>query len=44
MAFARVCNLRNKEDSQEETRVITLQMAKHLKDHFPISAKYLLDD
>ena len=44
MAFARVCNLRNKEDSQEETRVITLQMAKHLQDHFPISAKYLLDD
>ena len=43
MAFARVCNLRNKEDSQEETRMITQQMAKHLKDHFPISAKYLLD-
>ena len=44
MAFARVCNLRNKPDSQEETRMITLQMAKHLKDHFPISAKYLLDE
>jgi len=44
MAFARVCNLRNKSDSQEETRMITLQMAKHLKDHFPISAKYLLDE
>ena len=44
MAFARVCNLRNKPDSQEETRMITLQMAKHLKDHFPISAKNLLDD
>ena len=44
MAFARVCNLRNKPDSQEETRMLTLQMAKHLKDHFPISAKYLLDE
>ncbi|QOI69108.1 putative flavin-dependent thymidylate synthase [Pelagibacter phage Mosig EXVC030M] len=44
MAFARVCNLRNKPDSQEETRMITQQMAKHLKDHFPISAKYLLDE
>mgnify|MGYP000238432110 CR=1 FL=1 len=44
MAFARVCNLRNKEDSQEETRMITIQMTRHLKDHFPISAKYLLDE
>ena len=44
MAFARVCNLRNKPDSQEETRMITQQMAQHLKDHFPISAKYLLDE
>ena len=43
-AFARVCNLRNKPDSQEETRMITQQMAQHLKDHFPISAKYLLDE
>jgi len=24
--------------------MITLQMTKHLKDHFPISAKYLLDE
>ena len=44
MAFARVCNLRNKEDSQEETRMITQQMAKHLLDHYPISAKELLDE
>jgi len=44
MAFARVCNLRNKEDSQEETRMITQQMARHLLDHFPISAKELLDE
>ena len=39
-----MCNLRNKPDSQVETRMITQQMAKHLKDHFPISAKYLLDE
>ena len=44
MAFARVCNSRNKEDSQEETRMITQQMARHLLDHFPISAKELLDE
>ena len=44
MAFARVCNLRNKDDTQAETRMITQPMAKHLKDHFPISAKYLLDE
>jgi|TARA_R100000951_G_scaffold16274_1_gene12816 thymidylate synthase (FAD) len=44
MAFARVCNLRNKPDSQEETRMITQQMAQHLRDHFPISARELLDE
>ena len=43
-AFARVCNLRNKPDSQEETRMITLGIAKHMEDHFPISSKYLLDE
>ena len=42
-AFARVCNLRNKPDAQEETRMITQQMEKHMQDHFPISCKYLLD-
>ena len=42
MAFARVCNLRNKEDAQEETRVVTEHISKHLKDHFPVSAKYLM--
>jgi thymidylate synthase (FAD) len=41
--FARVCNLRNKDDAQVETRMITHQMSKHLKDHFPVSSKYLLD-
>ena len=43
MAFARVCNLRNKEDAQEETRVVTEHISKHLKDHFPVSAKYLMN-
>ena len=42
-AFARVCNLRNKPDAQQETRMITGQMERHMKDHFPISCKYLLD-
>ena len=42
-AFARVCNLRNKEDSQEETRMITHHISRHMKDHFPVSVKYLLD-
>ena len=43
-AFARVCNLRNKPDSQEETRMITQGISKHMEDHFPMSAKYLLDE
>ena len=42
-AFARVCNLRNKEDAQAETRMVTEHIAKHMKDHFPISTKHLLD-
>ena len=42
MAFARVVNLRIKEDTQEETRVVATHIEKHLKDHFPISAKHLL--
>ena len=42
-AFARVCNLRNKADAQEETRMVTYEIARHMKDHFPVSTKYLLD-
>lgn len=42
MAFARVVNLRIKEDTQAETRVVATHIEKHLKDHFPISAKHLL--
>ena len=44
MSFARICNLSNKEDSQEETRLITQQMARHLLDHVPRSAKELLEE
>lgn len=40
-AFARVCELRNKDDSQQETRMITEQMGKHCSDHFPVSWRYL---
>src|SRR6056300_1689775 len=36
-AFARVCNLRNKPDAQEETRTVTYEIARHMKDHFPVS-------
>ena len=43
MAFVRVVNLRVKPDLQEETRMIAQQMSQHLKDHFSISAKYLLE-
>ena len=42
-AFSRVCNLRNKENAQSETRMVTLELSKHMKDHFPICSKYLMD-
>ena len=42
-AFARVCNLRCKEDTQSETREVAYQIFRHMKDHFPISTKYLID-
>ena len=40
-AFARVCNLRNKPDVQEETRKVTEGMSVFLSNGFPISWKYL---
>ena len=43
-AFSRVCNQRNKSNAQVETRMVTLELSKHMKDHFPTSAKYLLDE
>ena len=42
-AFARVCNLRNKEDAQSETRVVSHHISRHMKDHFPMCVKYLMD-
>ena len=42
-AFARVCNLRNKPDAQQETSVVTRDIAFHMGDQFPISSKYLLE-
>ena len=42
-AFARVCNLRNKSDAQQETTDITRDIAHHMKDQFPVSSKYLLE-
>ena len=42
-AFSRVCNLRNKEDSQSETRQISQLITRHLKDHFPVSAKHIIE-
>ena len=40
-AFARVCNLRCKKDTQKETRDIANQIDAIAKAHFPISWKYL---
>ena len=42
-AFSRVCNQRNKSNAQSETRMVTLELSKHMKDHFPMCTKYLLD-
>lgn len=40
-AFARVCNLRCKADTQKETREVADQIANIAKDLFPTSWKYL---
>ena len=42
-AFARVCNLRCKEDTQAETRVIANQISEQAQHKFPISWKYLTE-
>lgn len=42
-AFARMLNLRLKDDTQKETREIALQIKKHVVDLFPVSSKYLLE-
>lgn len=41
IAFARVCNLRCKKDTQLETRIIANQIDNLAKDIFPVSWKYL---
>ena len=43
-AFARVCNLRLKEDTQSETRDVVTHIEQVMKDQFPISSQYLLDN
>lgn len=40
-AFARVCNLRCKPDTQKETRDIADQISEIASKHFPVSWKYL---
>ena len=40
-SFARVCNLRCKEDTQLETRFIAHEISSLAKEHFPVSWKYL---
>jgi thymidylate synthase (FAD) len=40
-AFARVCNLRCKTDTQKETRDVADQIDIIAREHFPISWKYL---
>ena len=41
IAFARVCNLRLKKDTQKETREIAEQIDAIASEQFPISWKYL---
>ena len=40
-AFSRVCNLRLKDDAQEETREVAERISDHCSVTFPISWKYL---
>jgi len=42
-AFARVCNLRLKEDTQSETRDVVHHIEQVMRDQFPVSSEYLLD-
>tara|TARA_B100000029_G_scaffold317306_1_gene309758 strand:+ start:312 stop:941 length:630 start_codon:yes stop_codon:yes gene_type:complete len=43
-AFARVCNLRDHDTAQSETREIAKEISGNIKDHFPISWKYLRNE
>ena len=42
-AFARVCNLRCKSDTQAETQIIANQISEETQKLFPISWKYLIE-
>jgi len=43
-AFARVCNLRLKEDTQSETRDVVTHIEQVMRDQFPVSSQCLLDN
>jgi thymidylate synthase (FAD) len=43
-AFAAMCKLRLKEDTQYESRVVAQQIDKHMQEHFPESWKALVHD
>ena len=43
-AFARVCNLRDHDNAQSETREVAREISGNIKDHFPISWKYLKNE
>ena len=43
-AFARVCNLRCKSDTQKETQDVANAIALHCSKEFPISWKHLIDE
>lgn len=42
-AFARICNLRLKKDTQFETRLIAQQISEHAEKMFPVSWKVLIN-
>jgi thymidylate synthase ThyX len=43
-AFAAMCKLRLKEDTQYESRVVAQQIDKHMQEHFPESWKALVNE
>ena len=43
-AFARVCNLRDHDNAQSEAREVAREISGNIKDHFPISWKYLKNE
>tara|TARA_R110000737_G_C14547097_1_gene480040 strand:+ start:608 stop:1246 length:639 start_codon:yes stop_codon:yes gene_type:complete len=43
-AFSRVCNLRLTDDAQEETREVAKKISNIIKEKFPVSWKYLVEE